>query len=112
MSTTKKLWIGIGILVLLAPLGVVIPALFGAGGAWGEWGMAEIEKIVGFVPEGMRRLSGWWKSPLPEYALPGQSTGIFGKSIGYLLAAAVGALLTAGAGYLLAKFLSRKDHKG
>ena len=46
MTTTKKLWIGIVILTLLSPLGLIIPALFGAGGAWGEWGLEEIKKLI------------------------------------------------------------------
>ena len=60
MSITKKLWIGIGVLVLLSPLGIIIPKWFGAGGAWGEWGLNEIEKVSGYVPEGLKRIAGLW----------------------------------------------------
>lgn len=111
MTTTKKLWIGIGILVLLTPLGLIIPALFGSGGTWGEWGLEEIEKIIGYVPEGMKRHAGQWKSPMPDYAVPGQGKGLSGESMGYVIAAVIGVVLTAGAGYLLSKLLSRKDRK-
>lgn len=111
MTTAKKLWLGIGILVLLTPLGLIIPALFGAGGTWGEWGPDEIERIVGFVPEGMKRLAERWRSPLPAYAVPGQVRSPFGEGLGYIITAVIGVAATAGAGYLLARYFSRKNGK-
>ena len=108
MTTTKKLWIGIGILALLSPLGLILPALFGAGGAWGEWGIGTIEKIVGFVPEGMKRLADPGKAPLPGYAVPGQSTGLVSEGFGYIVSAIIGIALAAAIMFLLAKLLVRK----
>ena len=112
MTTTKKLWIGIGILALLSPLGLIIPALFGAGGAWGEWGIATIEKVVGFVPEGMKRFADPGKAPLSGYAAPGQSEGLVYESFGYIFSAIIGITLAAAIMFLLAKLLVRKknDH--
>jgi hypothetical protein len=107
--TTRKLWIGIGILVLLSPLGLIIPKYFGAGGAWGEWGLDEIEKIVGFVPEGMKRLSEKWKAPLPDYSVPGQGPGTAREGFGYLLAGVIGIAATVGVVYLITKLLGRKN---
>ena len=109
MTTTKKLWIGIFILVLLSPLGLILPALFGAEGTWGEWGAHQIEKLAGFVPEGMRRLAGRWKAPMPDYAVPGQGHGLAGNGFGYILSAIVGVAAVAGLMYLLTKLLVRKD---
>ncbi len=109
MKTIRKLWIALGILALLSPLGVLIPRWFGAGGAWGEWRLDEIERIAGFVPEGMKRLAERWKAPLPDYALPGQGKGLLGQSLGYLLAGVIGIALAAGAMYLLARLLGRKN---
>jgi cobalt/nickel transport protein len=108
MTITKKLWIGIGILALLSPLGLILPALFGAGGAWGEWGIDTIQKIVGFVPEGMKRLADSGKAPLPGYAVPGQSKGLVYESFGYLVSAVIGIALAAFVMFLLAKLLLRK----
>jgi len=110
MSTMKKLWIGIGILALLSPLGVILPKMFGAKGAWGEWGLKEIEKIAGFVPAGMKRLAETWKAPLPDYALPGQGKGPAVESFGYVLTAIIGVVLTAGLMYLLTKLLVRRKN--
>jgi uncharacterized membrane protein len=108
MTITKKLWIGIGILALLSPLGLILPALFGAGGAWGEWSIDAIEKIVGFVPEGMKRLVDSRKAPLPGYAVPGQSKGLVNESFGYILSAIIGIALAAAIMFLLAKLLVRR----
>ncbi len=109
MTTTKKLWIGIGLLVLLSPLGLMLPAMFGAQGAWGEWGLHQIEKLVGYVPEGMRRLAGRWKAPMPDYAVPGTGQGLVGGGFGYVLSGVVGVAAVAGLVYLLSKLLVRKD---
>ncbi len=109
MSIVKKLWIGIGILALLSPLGVIMPKWFGAEGAWGEWGLDEIEKIAGFVPAGMKRLATIWKAPLPDYAVPGQRTGLLGESLGYVLTGIIGVAITAGAMYSLSKLLVRRN---
>ncbi len=100
---------GIGILVILSPLGIIIPAYFGSGGAWGEWSLDQIEKITGFVPEGMKRTARVWKAPMTNYAVPGQGQGTAHSGIGYLLAAVIGIAVTAGLVYLLAKILARKD---
>ena len=108
MTTIKKLWIGIGILVLLSPIGLIIPALLGAGGAWGEWGLEEIRSLVGYTPQGMRKLSHIWRSPMPDYTLPGRKQGLAGESLGYVLSAVIGIAFTAGAVYLLTKLLGRK----
>ena len=109
MTTTKKLWIGIGVLALLSPLGLTIPALFGAGGAWGEWGAEEFNKLIGYVPEGMQKLAHLWKSPLKDYAVPGQTQGLARRGLGYVLTAILGVVITAGLAYLIAKALGSKN---
>jgi hypothetical protein len=108
-KSIRKLWIGIGILVVLSPLGIIIPAYFGAGGAWGEWSLDQIEKMAGFVPEGMKRMAGVWKAPMTNYAVPGQGQGPAHSGIGYVLTAVIGIAVTAGIVYLLAKILARKN---
>jgi len=105
----RKLWIAIGMLALLSPLGIIIPKWLGADGAWGEWGATEIEKITGFIPAGMKRQADRWKAPLPDYALPGPSNGLLGESLGYVLAGIIGIAFTAGAMYIFVKLLTRKD---
>ena len=107
----KKLWIAVGICALLSPLGILLPRLFGAGGAWGEWGIGELQEMTGSVPEGMKRLAHLWRSPLPDYTIPGQAEGLAGSSAGYVTTAVIGILITAGIGYLLAFLLARREKK-
>lgn len=109
LSTIERLWIAIGLLALLSPLGLLIPKWLGAGGAWGEWGTDEIRTITGYIPAGMKRLADRWKAPLTDYALPGQDNGLLAESLGYVLAGIIGVAFTAGAMYFLTKLLTRKD---
>ncbi len=109
VKNAKKLWLSIGILVLLSPLGVIIPALFGARGAWGEWSLEEVRRLVGYVPAGMEKIGGIWRSPMPNYTVPGQGTGIAHLSLGYLAAAVIGAGAAAGLAYLIAKLIGRRN---
>ncbi|MCK9417755.1 MAG: PDGLE domain-containing protein [Nitrospirae bacterium] len=110
ISTAKKLWIGIGILALLSPLGLIIPQWFGSEGAWGEWGSDTIEKMVGFMPQGMKRLAQKWEAPMMGYAVPGQGRGLTGESFGYIITGIIGIALTSGLMFLIAKALIRKKN--
>ena len=65
MKTVKKVWIGIAVLALLSPLGLILPAAFNAGGAWGEWSAEELRKLIGYVPAGFERLSRYLEGSAP-----------------------------------------------
>lgn len=108
----RKLWLAIGILALLTPLGLIVPRWLGAGGAWGEWGLDEIAKMVGFEPAGMKRTAETWKAPMAGYTVPGQDRGLAGESLGYFLTGAIGIAFTAGAMYILSKALTRRKNGG
>ncbi len=109
MRTTRKLWIGVLVLVLLSPLGLLIPAWFNAGGAWGEWSSEELRKVLGYVPAGMERLSRLWHAPLSGYAVPGNGAGVARQGLEYILTAVIGAAAAAALVYLAARLLGRKD---
>lgn len=113
MKITKKLWIGLVVLTLLSPLGLIIPAKFGAGSAWGEWSSDELQKLVGYVPAQLGRLSGIWKAPLPDYAASGQeNAGLNALSGYYVLSAIIGVAVVALASLLLGRLLARKNKNG
>ena len=98
MKTTAKLWIGIGILALLSPLGLILPERFKAGDAWGEWGL--------------EKLSSLWSAPFSDYALNGQQNkGLCQLSLGYIASAVIGILVIVCLAMLLGGFLS-KDKPG
>lgn len=111
MTFRAKLWTGVAVLALLSPLGIALPALFGAGGAWGEWSGEEIGRLIGFVPEGMKRLAERWTAPLPDYALPQQGPGSAAELTGYAAAGIIGVAVTAGCGYALARALARRGKR-
>jgi cobalt/nickel transport system permease protein len=99
-AVMKRLAIGLGVLVLLSPLGLYLPKALHAGPAWGEWGSAEIRQEVaretggqGYVPTGLARAEkSGRRPPLPGYALPGQgSAPLRALSFSYILSGVIGA---------------------
>lgn len=109
MKTTTKLWIGIAVLICLSPLGLIIPEHFKAGSAWGEWGADEIEKLVGYIPKGLEKLSNLWKAPMPDYAFKGwEEKGMAHLSIAYISSAIIGIAIIFFAVFLIGKLLARK----
>jgi hypothetical protein len=110
MKAVTKLWIGLLALVLLSPLGLILPARFGAGSAWGEWSAEEIGKLVGYQPSGMARLGNVWKAPMPDYAFKGQeSAPLHMLSIWYVVSGLLGLVVVAGVALLLGKVLARRE---
>jgi len=109
MKLISKLWLGLGILIIFTPLGLILPEHFKAGSAWGEWGIDEMQKLVGYVPRGLEKLSGLWSAPIPDYAFKGwEEKPIVILSFAYVLSAAIGILVCVGVVLILGKFLSKK----
>jgi len=104
LPTPARLAIGLGLLVLISPLGLYLPARFAAGSAWGEWSAAEIEKMVGYTPAQMERLDGKWRAPIPDYELHGRS-----PTLVYILSGMVGVGVVAIGVLSMRKVLSRKE---
>ncbi len=86
----KKLCIGLLVMALLTPLGILLPQKFGAGTAWGEWGIEKLEKLLGFVPEGLKKLTDIWKAPIPDYNLAGEGASITLQVISYIASGFLG----------------------
>ena len=108
MKITTKFLIGIAVLVILSPLGLILPAHFKAGGAWGEWGADEMQKLVGYVPKGLAKLSSLWSAPMPDYVFKGwEEKGLSHLSLAYIISAILGigiiVLVMIGIGRLLSK---------
>jgi cobalt/nickel transport system permease protein len=95
-TVTRRLWLGLAILMVASPLG-----LLAAGMAWGEWGVEDLkdpairEQILHAsgnvappeaVPHGLERLAGLWTAPFPDYA-PGF---LHNENVGYILSAIMG----------------------
>lgn len=107
---SRKLSYGIVSLVLLSPLGIIVPAMAKAGGAWGEWGGEELKEVAGFIPEGLARLETAWKAPLPDYILPaGPQESILWQALWYVLCGAIGIVVAGGAVMSLRLLKRRAD---
>lgn len=105
----KKLWIGISLLILLSPLGLILPARFAAGSAWGEWSAEEIEQLVGYRPAAFKR-SEPWSAPMPDYAPKSQeNAGLRTLSISYVISGVAGAVVVVLAAWGLGKLLAGKE---
>ena len=96
------------VLIILSPLGLILPEHFKAGAAWGEWGVDEMQKLVGYIPQGLEKLSSLWNAPIPDYAFKGwEEKGLSHLSFAYIISAIVGlgitVLVVMGIGKLLAK---------
>ncbi|MBK5225995.1 MAG: cobalt transporter CbiM [Thermoleophilia bacterium] len=119
----KPLIVGIVLLLVCAPLG-----LLATGTAWGEWGTNDIQKEIGYVPEGMQRFASRWKGFLPEYALPksdevaaGETldaskseapismAGVWKSTPAYLISGALGLLLVSGMVLMGVRLLTGKS---
>ncbi len=97
----KKLWLALGALIILSPLG-----LFATGTAFGEWGLDELPEEVGFIPAGLEKFAGLWtKSPLPDYGIPGLDASFAQSAGGYILSAVVGVILVIGIVGLFSKIV-------
>ena len=103
MRGLRALWIALGILIILSPLG-----LLATGTAWGEWGTEELQEMgLGFIPQGMERLAGVWSAPFPDYTLSGLD-----ERAAYVLSAVVGVALVVLAAWVLGKFLASRGSNG
>jgi hypothetical protein len=110
MKNSAQLWIWLGVLVILAPLGIIVPYYFKAGSAWGEWGSGELVKMAGYMPAGFEKLSGIWKAPLSEYVFKGwQGKGLAHLSIAYICSALIGIAVIVAVSLLLGKMLVGKN---
>jgi len=97
----RWLWAGLGVLIILVPLGALAP-----GTAWGEWSGEQLKSAVGYVPGNFEKLGALWKAAMPDYLTPGVSNSL----LGYLIAGVVGVLLCVGVAWGLAAMLARR-HK-
>jgi cobalt/nickel transport system permease protein len=112
MKTTTKLWIGVGVLAVLTPIGLYVPQKFKAGSAWGEWGAEEMQGLAGYIPHGLKKLGSLWSAPMPDYAFKGwENSGLKHLSIAYVVSAIVGIGICVGLAFLLGKLLSKKERR-
>jgi cobalt/nickel transport system permease protein len=90
-GTITKLWLGLAMLAILSPIGIILPAAFKSKDAWGEWDAASLQRMLGYVPSGMRKIAGLWQAPFPDYTVGGgEGSGIILQSLAYIGSALIG----------------------
>lgn len=104
----RKLWKIIIILVIASPLGIILPYIFNAGEAWGEWGPKEIKELIGYVPQGLEKLSNLSKPLFPDYNLKiWEEGGLLEQSIGYIITGLIGVGIVSLVAYFLGRLALR-----
>ena len=93
-------------MALLSPLGLVAQ-----GGAWGEWGAEELEKLLGFVPSGIEKAAGFWQGLFPDYSVKFLGEGRLAENAGYLISALVGSVLVYGVTMAYVRIMARNGAK-
>ena len=110
VKTIVKLWVGLMILAALSPLGLILPAYFKSPAAWGEWGPQELRAAVGYIPQGLVRLSCLWSAPIPDYAFKGwEEKGLLSLGFAYIISAVAGIAVVAVVIFIISMFLKKKD---
>lgn len=110
MRRVDRLWIGIIVLIILSPIGIMLPAKFHAGSAWGEWDAGEIKSRIGYVPQGMQKTADRWSAPMPDYALKGQNEATMrARSASYILSGIAGTAAIIIISFAAGKILARHE---
>jgi cobalt/nickel transport protein len=90
MKKYKKYLIFFAVLVILSPLGIILPEYFNSGDAWGEWSVETVKEQTGRAPEGMKKDATLYAAPVPDYNLGKEEDTISKKSVGYILSGVIG----------------------
>jgi len=99
----KKILSFLLLLCLITPVGILLPAFFNTGDAWGEWSAQTVKELVGYVPEGLAKYSDTWKGPLPDYSFKKEDPSVVRRSGYYLVSGIIGATIT----YIVMLLISR-----
>lgn len=108
-KTQKRLWAGLIIMALISPLGTLLPEYLHSGEAWGEWGTDTLEKLIGYVPEGLKKYSDLWKAPVPDYNFGDKDSSMAVKGISSVASGVLGILAVALVVYLISRMAVRNE---
>ncbi|MCE5311682.1 MAG: PDGLE domain-containing protein [Nitrospiraceae bacterium] len=104
----KRLVTGLVVMALLTPLGIVLPMIAGSEDAWGEWGSETLQKLLGYLPEGFKKIADLWKAPLPDYNMGGDGAGIGTQVVSYIVSGLLGIILVVLVIFVIMKFVVKK----
>ena len=90
----RKILIFLLALCLITPVGILLPVVFDAGDAWGEWSAETIRDLVGYVPKGLEKYSDTWNAPLSDYTVDRQDNSVVHQSGYYIVSGVAGGTAT------------------
>ncbi len=106
----RKLWSIILFLLILSPLGIILPYIFNSKDAWGEWGPEDLKELIGYIPEGLEKLSSLSKPIFPDYNLKIWEDGsLLQQSLGYIITGLIGVGIVVLIVYLLGKVAIKNE---
>ena len=103
-SRYKAFILGLAAMVIMAPVGLIA-----TGTAWGEWGVDEVQEMIGYVPLGLKKLSQIWNSLIPDYTLPGLEGSFLKSSVGYIVCAVIGIVLISAVMAISSKLITKRE---
>jgi len=105
----RRLWKVIILLIILSPLGIIIPYFLRAGSAWGEWGPEKVKELIGYIPTGLEKLSSLGRPLLPDYNFKGwEEKPLIHQSFSYIVSGFIGVSIVVGITFLIGKVFSRR----
>ena len=75
----------------------------------GEWGSETIAKMIGYVPEGLKRMADFWHAPVSDYSSGGDGTSLACQVLYYAGSALLGMVLTALLVWLITKIVRKHE---
>ena len=110
MKANFKYLILLVILTVLTPIGIIIPKLFNAGSAYGEWGADELNSMLGFVPKGLSKFSNIWNGFFPDYSFRGISAdNAVLNSVFYITSGFIGLAVCMFAVFIILKLICKNN---
>jgi cobalt/nickel transport protein len=103
-----KIWLGLLVLALLSPIGLILPKILDGGDAWGEWPVETVAKDKGYVPGGMVKEANHWKAPIADYNLGKDDDPVWKQSGSYIISGLVGIGVIALVTFTWLKLASKK----
>jgi predicted PurR-regulated permease PerM len=105
----KKILIILLLLCLITPIGILLPMLFNAGDAWGEWSAQTLKDLIGYVPQGLAKYSDVWNAPLPDYTMNSSDKSVVHQSGYYIVSGILGATVTYVVMFLISRLIVRNE---
>ena len=103
----KKILVILLTLCLLTPVGILLPAFFNTGDAWGEWSVQTVKELVGYVPKGLAKYSDIWKAPIPDYSVGRKDSSLVHRSGYYMVSGIFGATITYSVMLIISRLIIR-----